>query len=138
MAMTRHEFQTLARMRLQDARVLMRSGNFEAAYYLTGLAVECALKACIAKNTKRYDFPPKRKTIDSIYSHELGPLINAAGLQQAFVEETSKNSSLKNSWAVVKDWNIEKRYVTKGLNGRDLYAAVAGRGGVMQWLRQRW
>jgi hypothetical protein len=53
MAENRREFQQLARMRLRDARVLMRHGNLEAAYYLTGRAVECAVKACIAKGTKR-------------------------------------------------------------------------------------
>jgi HEPN domain-containing protein len=66
MADTRREFQPLARMRLKDARVLMRSGNKEAAYYLTGLAVECAVKACIAKNTKRHDFPPNQNAIKDI------------------------------------------------------------------------
>jgi hypothetical protein len=45
---------------------------------------------------------------------------------------------LNNNWDVVKVWNIESRYVTKGLNARDLYRAVAGKGGLMQWLRQRW
>jgi len=45
MAETRLEFQQLARMRLRDARVLLANGNLEGAYYLTGLAVECAIKA---------------------------------------------------------------------------------------------
>jgi len=60
MAETRREFQQLARMRLKDARVLMRGGNGEGAYYLTGLAVECAIKACIAKNTSGTTFPRTR------------------------------------------------------------------------------
>jgi HEPN domain-containing protein len=69
MAENRQDFQRLAGMRLRDARVLMRNGNLEAAYYLTGLAVECALKACIAKNTKRYDFPPNQTALKEIYTH---------------------------------------------------------------------
>jgi predicted transcriptional regulator len=32
MAETRQEFQQLARMRLQDARVLMRNGDFQGSY----------------------------------------------------------------------------------------------------------
>jgi len=138
MAETRREFQQLARMRLKDARVLMQRGNVEGAYYLTGLAVECAVKACIARNTRRHDFPPPQNTVRDIYSQDLAKLIKLAGLQGALDTETTKNSSLNKNWAVIKDWKNESRYLTKGLNARDLYRAVAGRDGVMQWLRQRW
>jgi hypothetical protein len=135
---TRREFQQLARIRFNDARVLMRDGNVEGAYYLTGLAVECAVKACIAKNTKRHDFPPNQNTVRDMYTHDLVKLIGAAKLQTALDTETNRSNSFKKNWDVVKAWNVESRYATKGLNVRDLYAAVAGRGGVMQWLRQRW
>jgi len=138
MAETRREFQQLARMRLKDARVLMKDGNAEGAYYLTGLAVECAVKACIAKNTKRHDFPPNQNTVRDIYAHDLVKLIKAAGLQTALETETSRNTAFNDSWAVVKVWNVESRYRTRGLNAHDLYKAVTGRNGVMQWLRQRW
>jgi len=74
MAETWREFQQLARMRLKDARVLLRSGNTEAAFYLTGVAVECAVKACIAKNTRRHDFPPNQSAVWDIYTHDLGKL----------------------------------------------------------------
>jgi hypothetical protein len=116
----------------------MRNGNVEAAYYLTGLAVECALKACIARNTKRHDFPPGQDAVKDIYTHKLGKLMGAAKLQAAFDADIKTNSSLNKNWAVVKDWDVSSRYLTKGLNGRDLYRAVAGKNGVMQWLRQRW
>ena len=135
MAETRREFQQLARMRLQDARVLMRNGNFQASYYLTGLAVECAVKACIAKNTGRHDFPPSPNAIKDIYTHDLVKLVGAARLQTTLDADMRINNSLNKNWAVVKDWNINSRYLTKGLNARDLYRAVAGRDGVMQWLR---
>jgi len=138
MAETRREFQQLARMRLKDARVLMRGGNAEGAYYLTGLAVECAVKACIAKNTRRHDFPPSQEAVRDIYTHKLAKLIGAAKLQAALDADTKTNSSLNKNWAVVKDWDVSSRYLTKGFNARDLYRAVAGRDGVMQWLRQRW
>lgn len=138
MAETRREFQQLARLRLRDARVLKRNGNLEGAYYLTGLAVECAIKACIAKNTRRHDFPPNQSTVRDIYTHDLVKLVRAAGLQTALETETGKNNAFNASWAVVKAWDVESRYVTKGLNARELYKAVVGRGGVMQWLRQRW
>jgi HEPN domain-containing protein len=138
MGQTRREFQQLARMRLKDASVLMQRGNVEGAYYLTGLAGECAVKACIARNTNRHDFPPSPNAVKDIYTHDLVKLVGAAKLQATLDAEIRVNSSLNKNWAVVKDWNINSRYLTKGLNARDLYRAVAGRDGVMQWLRQRW
>jgi len=47
---------------------------------LAGYAVECALKACIAKLTQQHDFPPERKFIEDCYSHEIDKLLRASGL----------------------------------------------------------
>jgi len=136
--MTRQDFQRLTRLRLRDARTLLANGNKEGAYYLTGLAVECAIKACIAKNVGRYDFPPNPKAVRDIYTHDLAKLVGAAKLQAALDAEGRANFSFKNKWDVVKDWNVSSRYAMSGLNAKELYAAFAGRNGVMQWLRQRW
>jgi hypothetical protein len=116
----------------------MQNGNLEGCYYLIGLAVECGVKACIAKNTMRHDFPPTPNAVRDIYTHDLVKLVGAARLQASLDADTKANSALDKNWAVTKDWNINSRYLTKGLNARDLYRAVAGKDGVMQWLRQRW
>jgi len=68
--MNRHDLRELALIRLREARVLLKNGNYEGAYYLCGYVVECGLKACIAKQTRRYDFPDK-KTVDESYTHDL-------------------------------------------------------------------
>jgi HEPN domain-containing protein len=57
--MNRADFQKLTQLRLAEAKVLLDSNRYEGAYYLMGYAVECALKSCIAKQTKEYDFPAK-------------------------------------------------------------------------------
>jgi HEPN domain-containing protein len=122
MADNRREFQKLARIRLSDARALINSGNLEGAYHLTGLAVECALKACIAKNTKRNDFPPNLNSTRDIYSHDLSKLLTVAKLQTALDAERRGNAALDNKWAVVlKDWNINSRYAVGGLNMPEIY-----------------
>ncbi|MGC1374290.1 MAG: hypothetical protein WA824_19290 [Candidatus Sulfotelmatobacter sp.] len=112
---------------MRDARVLLEAGNVEGAYYLTGLSVECALKACIAKNTKRHDFPPSPNAIKDIYTHDLVKLLGAAKLQVALDAERRKNVPFSTKWDVVKDWNINSRYALRGLNAEDLYRAVAAR-----------
>ena len=55
--MDRKDFQELSRVRLKEATALLRLGLFDGAYYLAGYSVECALKACIAKGTQRFEFP---------------------------------------------------------------------------------
>jgi hypothetical protein len=137
--MKRKDFQRLTRLRLSDARTLLRRGNSEGAYYLTGLAVECALKAAIAQRTQRHDFPPDPKFLrDSVYVHDLNKLLAAAGLVGTLNAAVTGNPSLRTNWALVKDWSVESRYLVGGLNGAELYQAVAGRNGVLRWLRQYW
>jgi hypothetical protein len=136
--MTRKDFQRLAKMRLSDARVLLRSGNNEGAYYLAGLAVECALKSAIARRTSRHDFPPKPKIVYSMYDHDLNKLLVAADLETALNAAVATNPALKANWLLVKDWTVESRYLVTGLSAQDLYRAATGRNGVLRWLRQRW
>jgi HEPN domain-containing protein len=136
--MTRRDFQRLTRLRLHDARILLKSGNNEGAYYLTGLAVECALKSAIARKTQRHDFPPDPKFLrDSVYIHDLDKLLAAAELKS--VLNATSNSILKANWALVKGWKHESRYDLRVVSSAPgFYRAVAGRNGVMSWLRQHW
>ncbi|MGD0270454.1 MAG: hypothetical protein ABSB14_15420 [Candidatus Sulfotelmatobacter sp.] len=48
------------------------------------------------------------------------------------------NAALKQNWVLVKDWTVESRYVTTGLDGEVMYRAATGRNGVLAWLRQHW
>ncbi|HEX7677842.1 MAG TPA: HEPN domain-containing protein, partial [Thermoanaerobaculia bacterium] len=66
--MNRQDLQWLARTRLSEARVLLAAKKYDGAYYLAGYAVECALKACVAKKVRKFDFPDKKLALDS-YSH---------------------------------------------------------------------
>ena len=64
----RSDFRILSETRLEEARLLLKGRRHLGAYYLAGYAVECALKACIAKQRKRFEFPPKRKSVEQMYS----------------------------------------------------------------------
>jgi len=74
--MNRDDFRKLAETRLEDAKVLLDAGHFGAAYYFAGYAVECALKACVCKNTHEFDFPPKDTS--KYYQHNLKKLAERA------------------------------------------------------------
>ena len=54
------DLKELTRIRRKEARLLLRNRNYEGAYYLSGYIVECGLKVCIAKQTKKCDFPDKK------------------------------------------------------------------------------
>ncbi len=57
--MNRADFKRLSNLRVREAKVLLDKGLFAGAYYLAGYAVECAMKARIAGQTRRHDFPPE-------------------------------------------------------------------------------
>lgn len=138
--MNRVDLQGLARLRVREARTLLKAGHTPGAYYLAGYAIECALKACIAKAVKRHDFPDKR-TVDKSYSHDLVGLVRIAGLQTAHDAELAVNGQFALNWAVVKDWSEEARYslVVSSAQARDMYAAVTAKtNGVLPWLKKRW
>ena len=72
--MDRAQFQQLADLRLRDAEVLLAAGQWAAAYYLLGYCIECALKACIAKQFLQHDVPD-RKLVNSFYTRRLDDLL---------------------------------------------------------------
>jgi len=138
--MNRVDLQLLSRLRRREARVLLNTNLPAGAYYLAGYSVECALKACIARATKRHDFPDKNLALES-YTHDLTRLLRAAGLEREFDVDIAASPALDRNWAIVKDWKETSRYdatidLTKA---RQLYeAASARRSGVLAWLRQHW
>jgi hypothetical protein len=136
--LTRKDFQRLADLRAREAGTLLRSRNPIGSYYLSGYAIECALKACIAKMAKRHEFPLKADYVRKLYTHNLEELLKLAELDGPLDNEMKINVALARNWGVVRNWNEEARYKASGLNGKDLYSAVAGPDGVLPWIKQRW
>jgi hypothetical protein len=138
--MNRSDLQGVSRLRVKEARLLLDNGYFSGAYYLLGYAIECALKACIAKQIKRYDFPD-RKLVNDSYTHDLEKLLSISGLKAELQEETQSNPTLEVNWAIVKDWSEQSRYSTSisETQARDFYSAVTARkNGVLTWLKKWW
>ncbi len=107
--MNRTLLQRLSSLRVKEARSLLRAGHSPGAYYLVGYAVECALKACVARQIKAHDFPDK-KLVNEAYTHDLEKLVRVAGLAPDFDRARRANSNLDLNWAVVKDWSESSRY----------------------------
>ena len=92
--MTRSDFKKLSEARITDAKVLLGARRFDAAYYLAGYPVECAIKAYIAKQIRKYQFPEGSEKAKQIYTHTLKDLMKVAGLSDQF----QKLARLGNSW----------------------------------------
>ena len=138
--MNRYDLQVLAKIRVKEAKVLLDNKCFEGAYYLLGYAIECALKACIAKQTKRFDFPDKRLVSDS-YTHNIERLLEISGLKVHHEKEIQENLNFAVNWAIVKDWSEQYRYINNitELKAKDIYSAVTARkNGVLTWIKKLW
>jgi hypothetical protein len=101
--MNRADFQRLSDLRLQESKALLAAGLPEGAYYLAGYSVECALKACVAKRTNQFDFPPDRKQIEDIYTHDLSRLVIAAGLSAELKNLMDGDPPSVLDWNTIKD-----------------------------------
>jgi AbiV family abortive infection protein len=136
---TRSDFQLLALERLQDAEVLFANGRFGAAYYLAGYAVECALKACIARRTREFDFPDKLLA-NQIHTHDLKRLVELSQLTEVFKGESRANSAFRENWETVRNWSEDTRYRTSPqVEADDMLKAVGDPlAGVLQCIRKYW
>ena len=137
--MDRRELQEISKLRLREAEALLSAGLSDGAYYLAGYSVECALKACIAKATRRYEFPDKKR-VDSSYSHNLPDLLNVAGLKLLHQHRAASDSEFRDNWEIVQRWSERTRYERNGVAAaEDLLKAIADkRHGVIAWLKQHW
>lgn len=136
--MNKTELETLADIRIREAESLLNTGFFHGAYYLAGYAVECTLKACIAKNVKEFDFPDKKLANDS-WVHDLNKLLTtAAGLKQELKDKENQDEDFRLYWVVVSKWSEEFRYdsnITEQ-DAHDLFDAITdNQSGVIQWLQ---
>lgn len=136
--MNRTDFQQLAELRLKEANALLAAGFPEGAFYLAGYAVECALKACIAKRTSEHDFPEKESI--KYYSHDLEILLGFAKLKDDFYQALRANPAMNANWIIAKNWAETSRYQMKTTaDAAGLLKAIEDQtGGLLPWVQKRW
>ena len=103
--------RVIARARLRDAQVLLKAKRFDGAVYLSGYAVELALKARICRTLKWREFPQSGREFEdfrSLRTHSLEVLLKFSGVEERV---TAKRAA---EWSVVADWDPEKRYQAIG------------------------
>jgi len=137
--MNRKDLQLLAEERLIDARTLLARGRYGAAYYIVGYAVECGLKACIAKLTRAEDFYNK-DLARNIFKHDLAELARHARVDAIIRALEQTDADFERNWALVKKWSEESRYVPHSQQeAMQMIDAVAEPNhGVLRCIRQHW
>lgn len=134
--MFRKDLQDLAATRLQEARLLLAARMFNGAYYLGGLAVECALKACIARATRAFEFPDLNRT-RAICTHSLDDLLRLAKLDDALRRGDPETRA---AWTTVSAWRVDTRYElgVAAKDAEEFIQAAGGTKGVLPWTEQFW
>jgi HEPN domain-containing protein len=138
--MNKADFEQLADVRIEEAKILLDQGKFDGAYYLAGYAIECALKACIAKLTNQHDFPPDKKFVDACYTHDIDKLVEKAGLKTNRDADAIADKDLADYWQLAKDWTEQSRYHRKQqVDAENLFEAINdSQHGVLQWIKRHW
>ena len=137
--LNRDTLRTLAKNRLEEARVLLENSLWTGAYYMTGLAIECALKAILAQTIQQYDLPDKN-FINRLYTHKLNELAQLdAALWHQLQTDMKGNVNVQGNWETVILWESESRYeIINEADARSLYKAATEPGtGIMEWIWQR-
>lgn len=137
--LTKTNLEKMADIRLQDSIFLMQSNRPSSAYYLSGYAVELALKACIAKLVQPNTIPDKA-FINAIYTHKFDSLLSTAGLRTTFDAAAKTNTHLAAYWVIASNWSEESRYeLWDPLSAASLLQAITDPDhGVFQWVKKHW
>jgi len=106
------DLRAIARARLRDAQVLLKGKRFDGAFYLSGYAVELALKARISRTLKWREFPQSGREFEdfkSLRTHDLEVLLKFSGVADRVTAKALRE------WSVVVRWDPESRYGKIGM-----------------------
>jgi HEPN domain-containing protein len=137
--MNRIDFQEIAEVRLRESVALLAAGFPDGAYYLAGYAVECALKACIAKRTREHDFP-EMKAVNESHTHNLKDLLRLARLNIELDAAIGADPGMASVLDKVQEWSEATRYQRKTFQEATalLTAIEYQAGGLLPWIRLHW
>ena len=137
--MNRIDFQNIAELRLRESKALLAAGFPDGSYYLAGYAIECALKACIAKRTLEHDFPDK-KFVSESHTHDIGKLLQLAELKLELENAMKADPGMRAALDTIQDWSEASRYDRRAeQEALDLIQAIEDRkGGLLPWITLRW
>ena len=114
--------------------------KWDGAYYLLGYCIECALKACVAKQFRLHEVP-ERTVINTFYTHDFTKLLSISGVAREMESKREADRRFAANWEAVQDWNESRRYNLGTLEAfaRGMYDAVTdNQSGILPWIRTQW
>ena len=148
---SRSDLQTLTKQRLDDAGALLTLHFPDAAFYLAGYSIECALKAVVCKTLDQDDFyEPDRSNKATRYvqerilrefkTHNYNDLLVLSGLSAKFEVARDADPALYLAWIEIEEaaWTEQYRYQlgTKSIqNVSDFITAVKT---LIVWISRYW
>ena len=120
----------------------MLYGNkyYDAAYYLSGYAIEFALKAVICKrlNVEIFDSTQVSKRNASPFQiHELPTLIVFSGLQVELSDKKNLDAGFDAAWSMVSQWSEIRRY-EEGCSQKTVREFLIGTNTLLSWIKTYW
>jgi HEPN domain-containing protein len=154
----RLEFQEMALLKIKEANLLHKNGLYHGAFYLSGYAMEFALKAAVCRNLDMDDFFEEKKSNDKskpsggifekMKTHDIGTLLIMAGLYNKLnaFKEANEEFEIKWNYITTKQWNEQCRYdnssMTKKYNKIDVESFIDAidnkKGGFLKWIQHYW
>jgi HEPN domain-containing protein len=136
--MKKADLQAISQTKIDDAVLLFENGRYSNAYYLSGYAIEIALKCRIAGQIVSETIPEKN-FINRVYTHSIVELVNLAGLGTE-LKERQKDSFFHTNWGIISTWSPEVRYdvVDKSTAQFFLNAVANKEHGVFEWIKTFW
>lgn len=133
------EWERLADAKLAAARAIADAGGpWSELFDLSGLAVECALKAYIWRLYRWNRCPERGTRLYKQFRTKLPGLLRLAGLEETMKGLVNDTHPVGVSWLVIKDWNHNGKYWLdiKQRRAEDAFEAAASAShGVVAWLR---
>lgn len=103
-------FRAVARLRLNDADVLLQAQRHEGALYLAGYAIECILKWGVTRRRNILRLPEEFET------HDWDRLLSATGLKPYLESEPAMHTLYSE---LAERWGPELRYLAKTPKSED-------------------
>jgi hypothetical protein len=125
-------YYRVAYQRLEDGAALLEISRPRAAVYLTGYAVECALKALLLVSTPAGDRPAVVATFRGAVAH------NIDWLRERLVRRIGRLPVAENRHvSLVSSWSTDLRYEPGPGDADDAAAFLAATGSILAWANGR-
>lgn len=136
------DLRQLAELRLREAEVLFNQGMYDGAAYLSGYAVELALKAAVCTNLKITHYPTAKQHKGAFAIHDFDGLLFLAGLSSEMTVAKANPAVLIN-WSLATEWGPERRYSPPGNYDQASALALLDAirhpvSGVLTWIKGYW